>query len=184
MTATEQAMRRLGTPTTADLSPDWDAVFVRELPRIYNYFRYRVGDDMAAEDLTAATFEKAWRARARYRRDLAACSTWLVAIARNVAADYFRRANSPRARAEIPLDLLHADADAETPERAYARQAELAQLSELLAQLSARERELVALKYGAQLTNREIAPMLRMTESNVGTSLQRIVAKLRARWRE
>ena len=42
------------------------------------------------EDLTARTFEKAWRARHRYRRDLAGFSTWLLTIARNVATDHLR----------------------------------------------------------------------------------------------
>ncbi len=45
-----------------------------------------------------------------------------------------------------------------------------------------RERELVALKYGAELTNREIARMTGLSESNVGTILNRVVAKLRNEW--
>src|SRR6185295_9261766 len=78
---------------------DWNAVFAEELPRVYNFFRYRVGDRATAEDLTSAAFEKAWRARDRYRRERAAVSTWLLAIARNVAIDYFRRP-----RLEVALD--------------------------------------------------------------------------------
>ena len=53
--------------TTTRTDADWNAVYQRELPRIYNYFRYRFGDNAVAEDLTAATFEKAWRAREKYR---------------------------------------------------------------------------------------------------------------------
>src|SRR5262247_2575988 len=70
--------------------PDWDAVYADQLPRVYNFFRYRFGVTADAEDLTARTFEKAWRARHRYRRDVAACSTWLLSIARNVASDHVR----------------------------------------------------------------------------------------------
>jgi RNA polymerase sigma factor (sigma-70 family) len=62
------------------------------LPRVYNYFRYRLGNEADAEDLTSITFEKAWSARHRYRRDLAAFTTWLLTIARNVAIDHHRRA--------------------------------------------------------------------------------------------
>ena len=40
---------------------DWDALYADQLPRIYNYFRFRVGHGAVAEDLTSATFEKAWR---------------------------------------------------------------------------------------------------------------------------
>ena len=80
---------------------DWDVVYADQLPRVYNYFRYRVGDDALAEDLTATTFEKAWRARKRYRRDRAAFSTWLFTIARNVATDYYRRRHPT-----VPLSAL------------------------------------------------------------------------------
>ena len=40
---------------------DWDAVYTEILPRIYNFFRYRVNDQATAEDLTAATLERAWQ---------------------------------------------------------------------------------------------------------------------------
>ena len=42
-----------------------------------------MGAGPVAEDLTSITFEKAWRARHRYRRDLGAFTTWLLTIARN-----------------------------------------------------------------------------------------------------
>ena len=63
---------------------DFETVYQTELPRIYNFFRYRVGDDHIAEDLTAETFEKAWKHRERYRDDLASFSTWLFIIARRL----------------------------------------------------------------------------------------------------
>jgi RNA polymerase sigma-70 factor, ECF subfamily len=67
---------------------DFERLYRAELPGIYNFFRYRVGDGPLAEDLTADTFEKAWRNRNRYRYDLAAFSTWLFTIARRVAQDH------------------------------------------------------------------------------------------------
>ena len=54
----------------------------------------------------------------------------------------------------------------------------------LLAALPDRERELVALKYGAGLTNRAIARLTGLTESNVGTILHRAIVALRADWKE
>ena len=70
--------------------PDWEQVYAEQLPRVFNFFRYRLGDVADAEDLTARTFEKAWRARHRYRRDVAGFATWLLTIARNVAVDHLR----------------------------------------------------------------------------------------------
>src|SRR5690242_9386193 len=77
---------------------DWDATYAEELPRVYNFFRYSVGNNALAEDLTSLTFEKAWRSRGRYRDDRAAIGTWLLAIARRVAIDHHRRP-----RVEVPI---------------------------------------------------------------------------------
>jgi RNA polymerase sigma-70 factor (ECF subfamily) len=156
---------------------DWEQLYADALPRVYNFFRYRVGDDRLAEDLTSATFEKAWRGRARYRRDLAAFSTWLFSIARNVAIDYYRQR-----RTELSLDDIPLQADERTPDRTVEQRDEVAQLVRLLNALPERERELVALKYGANCTNRNIANLTGLSESNVGTILHRVVRRLREQW--
>ena len=72
---------------------DWQAIYAEQLPRVFNFFRYRlrIEDDATVQDLTATTFEKAWRARKQYQPDLAAFNTWLFTIARNTANDYFRQ---------------------------------------------------------------------------------------------
>lgn len=157
---------------------DWNAVYAEMLPRIYNYFRYHLGDGPQAEDLTSATFEKAWRMRSRYRRDLGAFSTWLFTIARNTAIDLFRAQ-----RAAVPLDEAAPAAGPALEEQVQTHQ-DRARLAALLAGLPERERELVALKYGAELTNREIAGLTGMSESNVGTTLHRVVSKIRRQWEE
>jgi RNA polymerase sigma-70 factor (ECF subfamily) len=157
---------------------DWDEVYRQEMPRVFNYFRYRGFERATAEDLTSATFEKAWRARDRYRRSRAAVSTWLLAIARNAAIDHLRRSH-----AAVPLEqtLLR---DQETPETRALRDADSRRLRELLAGLPERERELLALKYGAGATNRAIAKITGLGESNVGTILHRTIDGLRTRWDE
>ena len=156
---------------------DFEALYHAELPRVYNFFRYRLGDGPLTEDLTAETFEKAWRKRDQYRRDLSAFSTWLFTIARRVAVDHYRRH-----RTEIPLSqIIDLPEDGNTEDAAQA-QADFARLSILLARLADRDRELVALKYGAGLTNRTIASLSGLTEANVGVILHRAVQTLRANW--
>jgi RNA polymerase sigma-70 factor (ECF subfamily) len=157
---------------------DWDAVYREEMPRVFNYFRYRGFERATAEDLTSATFEKAWRARDRYRKDRAAASTWLLAIARNAATDHLRRS-----RATVPL-VEASVPDERTPEEAALRGEHIRRLRELLSELPERERELLALKYGAEATNRAIATITGLGESNVGTILHRTIGTLRARWDE
>ena len=161
-----------------DEAVDWDSAYAEELPRIYNFFRYRFGNRATAEDLTSLTFEKAWRERRRYRKDRSALSTWLLAIARNVAIDHFRKA-----RPEVVLDDSRAS-DAVTPEEELVRRGELRRLSDLLASLPHREREVLALKFGADATNRAIAKVTGLSESNVGTILHRTIGGLRAAWEQ
>ena len=156
---------------------DWGALYAAHLPRIYNYFRYRVGDGPDAEDLTAITLEKAWRHRARFRRDLGAFTTWLYAIARNVAVDHWRRR-----RETAPLEDAEPLDSGDTPEDAAARRSDFERLGRLLALLPEREREVLSLKYGADMTNRAIAKLTGLSESNVGTILHRTIRQLRAAW--
>ena len=156
---------------------DWDALYADQLPRVYNYFRFRVGTDADAEDLTARTFERAWQARERYRRDRAGFSTWLFTIAHNVVVDFLRSR-----RTQLPLDAALEMAADGTPEEDAARHSDLERLTALAESLSEREQELIALKYGAALDNRQIARLTRLTESNVGTILHRVVQTLRRQW--
>ena len=158
---------------------DWETLYRQELPRIYNFFRYRLGNDAVAEDLTSITFEKAWRSRHQHRHDLAAFSTWLFAIARNVSIDHFRRR-----RVEVPIEEA---SEAPAPgdlEAEVLRRSQFRRLSRLMDGLSERERELLALKYGSGLTNREIACLTGMSESNIGTILFRTLQRLRTLWDE
>ena len=163
--------------TSAAKEVDWEALYREQLPRVYNFFRFRVGDGAVAEDLTSVTFEKAWRFRHRYRRDLSAFSTWLFTIARNVATDYFRRY-----RRDLSLEEIGDQTDGQTPESSAIRRSEFRRLSNFLSKLSDRERELLALKYGSGLTNRAIAKITGLSESNIGTLLHRTILDLRAQW--
>lgn len=154
---------------------DWDALYADQLPRVYNFLRFRVGDDTVAEDLTSITFEKAWRARHRYRRDRAAFSTWLTTIARNVATDHHRRR-----REHVPLEAAEQLAGTSDPLARVEQAESFARLARLLERLPEREQELIALKYGAELDHRTIARQLGLTETNVGSILHRVVTQLRA----
>ena len=142
---------------------DWDTVYRDQLPKVYNFFRYRVGDGPIAEDLTAMTFEKAWRARHRYRRDVSAFSTWLFTIARNVATDHFRQH-----REFLSLEEAAESSDVRTPEDSLLRSSDFKRLTVLLTEMPDRERELVSLKYAAGLNNRTIAALHRAQRVKCG----------------
>lgn len=156
---------------------DWDAVYTEQLPRVFNFFRYRFGNEALAEDLTSRTFEKAWSARARYRRDRAGFATWLISIARNVAVDHLRAQ-----RPHVPLEAAENVPTKDTPHDEAARYSDIERLIAVVAKLPQREQELLALKYGAEATNRAIAELTGLSESNVGTILHRVVQTLRRDW--
>jgi RNA polymerase sigma-70 factor (ECF subfamily) len=156
---------------------NWDALYTQQAPRVFNYFRFRLGS-ADVEELTARTFEHAWRARARYRRDLAGFSTWLFKIAQNIGTDHLRAR-----RQHLPIDAALDVATEGAPDREAERHSDLARLARLCAELPERERELIALKYGAAINNnRLIAQLTGLSESNVGTILHRVVQTLRERW--
>src|SRR5580698_11280232 len=130
--------KRLREPGEAGYEPDWNAVYADQLRRIYNYFRFRVGSAHDVEELTARTFEKAWRARTQYRHDLAGFSTWLFAIARNVLNDHLR-SERLRIRAATFSDATRPA----TPEDQAAQGSDMARLATLMAGLPERQKELV-----------------------------------------
>ena len=166
-----------GLSRAADAEADWDALFAEQLPRILNFFRYRVGDGAEAEDLTSITFEKAWRHRLRYRKDRGAFTTWLYTIARRTAIDHVRAR-----RAHRPLDEAAHVAAGETPEDVAMRRSDVERVLSLLADLPERERELVALRYGAEMSNQELARATGLSATNVGTILSRTILTLRTRY--
>lgn len=170
--------RRMAADEQADEAV-WEARYRAFLPRVYNYFRYRLGDRPLVDDLTATTFEKAWRARAQYDSSRATFSTWLFAIARNVASEHFR--SRPE---HASLTVVESMAGTAQVEQEVANREEVARLDTLLATLPDRERELIALKYGAGLSHRAIARHLDLTPIYVGVIHYRTVRRLRAAWEE
>jgi RNA polymerase sigma factor (sigma-70 family) len=169
---------RITSLATRSKKVDWEAVYATEMPRIYNFLRYRLHDELAAEDLTAVTFEKAWRYRHTYRSNKSAFATWLFTIARNTATDYLRQQQE-----QVPLSET-AVSPAPSAEETISQQQDLALLRQLVAELPDREQEILALKYGAELTNRQIGRQMGLTAVNVGIILYRTIRKLRPHWEE
>jgi RNA polymerase sigma-70 factor (ECF subfamily) len=163
--------------STTSAEPDWDALYAEQLPRIYNYFYYRLGRRADIEELTARTFERAWKSRRHYRGDIAQFTTWLFRIARNVAIDYLKAE-----RRHEDMDLAMDIPSHCSPEQEAALSSDQKRLRALIEGFPDRERELLALKYGAGETNRAIAILTGLSESNVGTILHRLLQTLRSDW--
>lgn len=145
--------------------------------QVYGFFSYRLASRTEAEDLTQRTFERALRAWSRYDPDRASISTWLLVIARNLLIDHFR-ATAARPEA-VGLDVV---AESELPHAADV-EADLGLapgLADALKRLGDREREILALRFGGDLTGPEIAEATGLTLANVQQILSRSLRRLRA----
>ena len=156
---------------------EFEQMYDSYMPKIYRYISYRTGSQSVAEDLTSDVFEKALKHFDTYRQDRASLSTWLTAIARNTITDYFRK--------ESRVQVVREDdaPEEESPEPPVDDQVErleeARQLRLCLAGLPQLDQDIISLKFGAGLNNREIAQTLQVSESNVGTRLFRAVRRLR-----
>lgn len=159
-------------PGTAELA--FDQLYRTSRDDLYAYVASLLHDGPAAEEVTATAFERAYRKRRRFDPRKGEARAWLFGIARNAALDELRRRGRQAELAAEPADL-----DGAAVETGAERSEQRLALRAALATLAPRERELIALKFFAGLTNPEIASVLGISESNAGTRLHRAVTKLR-----
>lgn len=137
--------------------------------QVYAYAAYRLGDGPDAEDVTSEVFERALRYRRSYDRSKGEPAAWLLGIARRCADAAL--ASRPREYAE-PGEI----ADSRSVEDDTLRRMTLAAA---LAQLSGRDQELIALRYGGELTAAQIAELLDAQTNAIEVALHRALGRLR-----
>ncbi len=153
------------------------AIYNHYFPRVYNYARYRVRDASAADEITAQVFEKALVKIESYQPERAPFAAWLFGIARNTVNQYLR---FQRRHRWISLDLLFSRHSGDSsPEDTLILSESHTELMAAVAGLSDRERDIIALKFAAGLTNRRIATLTSLGESNVSVILYRSIRRLR-----
>jgi RNA polymerase sigma-70 factor (ECF subfamily) len=138
------------------------------LRRVYAYVAYRVRDRSEAEEITGETFVRAVRYRDRYDPRLGEPIAWLLGIARRCIYD---ASLQPRAASAGAEPAVGGDLEDEVVSRMS--------LASALAALSSSDRDLLALKYGADLSSREIARVLEMRPGSVDVALSRARARLK-----
>ena len=141
---------------------------------VFGYVCTLLRDRAAAEDVTALAFERAYRRRLTFDRRRGEERAWLFGIARNAALDELRRRRHLASLVADPEDVAGAGVE-DGAEVALRRTV----VRSALAELSARDREVIALKFHAGLRNAEIAHVLRISETAAGTLLYRAMEKLR-----
>ena len=140
--------------------------------RVYAYVAYRLGDGPDAEDVTSEVFERALRYREGYDRSKGEPVAWLLGIARRCTST----ALSARAADRPAPELAHAT-DGRSIEEDSVRRLTLAAAT---AKLSERDQELIALRFGADLTAAQIAGILDARTNAVEVALHRALDRLRS----
>ena len=150
-----------------------------ELYRLYadQVFRYlysRLGNVHEAEDVTAQTFLAAFEAFDRFRQDDNFAS-WLFTIARNKAMDHFRRNKK-----QEPELSEEASSTEDEPLSSVIQSEQAVALSRLIQRLPEEERELLRLRFLAEMTYGEMAHFLHRTEQAVKKTIYRLLARLQS----
>jgi len=160
-------------PSEAEVA--FDELYRSSRDDVFAYVAGMLRDRGAAEDITMQAFERAYRRRRSFNPKRGSRRGWLFGIARNAALDELRRRRRHISLAIEPEDELATRAAEDAAETSLRRSAVRA----AMARLSSRDRELIALKYFAGLSNSEIATVVGISESNAGTRLHRVIEKLR-----
>jgi len=149
--------------------PSFAAVAESELDAIHRYLLFLTGNRTVAEDLTGATFEKAFRTWRRFDPRRGTPRAWLCRIARSAALDHFRTEERRRRREERFARGAPQVDDSELGSSA---------LESALGQLSPAEREVVALRVLLELDGPTTARLLGISVTACSTRLSRALKRL------
>jgi RNA polymerase sigma-70 factor (ECF subfamily) len=161
----------------AKLDADFSELYRAHLRDVYSYSYYRVGNHHDAEDLTEQTFLQAYRHFERAQRESRGrpLRPWLIRIAHNLAANYYRdRSRKPQTALDDagPLAATH------TTETLVEHRDDLARILECVEELPDDRREALIMRFALGMDNREIARALGRTDGATKVLLHRAIRQL------
>ena len=154
---------------------EFEQVYVEHRERLFAFLVYRTGERALAEDLLADVFERAFRARNRFDPRRGSMKAWLYAIAGNRLRDHQRRAQVARASLERVISISTPTMSVDPPQDAIL---DRDQVMQALSVLNQRDREIIALRFGADLTASQIAHVTNQPRTTVETRLFRTLRRL------
>jgi RNA polymerase sigma-70 factor, ECF subfamily len=169
-----EAQTHPGTDPVASSWERFERLYRSSRDDVFGYVCALLRDRAAAEDVTALAFERAYRRRLTFDRRRGEERAWLFGIARNAALDELRRRRRLASLTADPEDVADAGVE-DGAEVALRRTA----VRSALAELPARDREVIALKFHAGLRTAELAQVLGISDTAAGTLLYRALEKLR-----
>jgi RNA polymerase sigma-70 factor, ECF subfamily len=166
--------------------------------RVSRYIAVRIGSISEAEELASEVFLRALRSAESYKETGAPMEAWLFKIAHNVVANYLRdRSRHPahvpidetiivanpspgdQSQARVPVDEAFSIAARENPVDDLERQEEIEQLHQAMKQLSGAQRQVLALRFGAEISSQEVAEIMGKNPGAVREMQSAAIKKLR-----
>jgi RNA polymerase sigma-70 factor (ECF subfamily) len=160
--------------------PEFSELYHQYFPKVFAYVYGRVQDREASLDIVSDVFEKAYM-KMKSLRSPESFGSWLFTIARNEVSSHWRKEKPAQKAAQEAAIEREIHGQPKSPEETLLHKERLASLSALVRGLPRREQEIIALKFDAELTNREIANILSTSEVNVRVTIFRALRKLRDR---
>ena len=163
--------------TVKAAAKELEAMYDRYFGHVLKYVCYRVDDLSSADDLTSQIFERAVAGFEKFDPERGHLRPWLFTIARNTVNDHLRRQKRWR---WFPLDAVRRrQSPSPQPLEQVTLQEQRRHLALAMEKLTARERDIVSLKFAGGLTNRHIGRLTGLSASNVGVILFRAMRTLR-----
>ena len=149
-------------------------LYRRHFGWIYRYIAFQLRGDPEVEDLVAEVFLRAYRAIGGYRSKGVPFSAWLFTIARNCVIDHRRRL-----RPSVSLEGVRRCLEEPSPSEVVEARATMDELSSALARLTEDQRQVLALKFGAGLSNAEVGRIMGKSDGAVKALQHAGLASLR-----
>src|ERR671937_511519 len=159
------------------LDAEFSELYKAPLRDVYSYAYYRIGNHHDAEDLTEQTFLQAYRhfERAQRESDGRPLRPWLIRIAHNLAANYYRdRSRRPQTQLDDAAIISEPHPTAELVEQ----REELEEVLSGVANLPDDRREALIMRFALDMDNREIARALGRTEGATKVLIHRAIRQL------
>jgi RNA polymerase sigma factor (sigma-70 family) len=141
----------------------------RLIRSVYSYVAYRIGDGPDAEDITSETFARALRYRESFDEQKGDPTSWMIGIARRCIAGHFGES----------VDIVSYPPEQPAPGNVADDSVRRLELRDAMATLDERDRELIALRYGADMSAKQIAEVLGLRVNTIEVALHRVLRRLR-----
>ncbi|KKP40998.1 hypothetical protein A2229_03650 [Candidatus Peregrinibacteria bacterium RIFOXYA2_FULL_33_7] len=148
-------------------------------PKVYNFVASKVGDREITEDLVSEIFTKILENLPKYQWKGLPFGAWIFKIARNCVFDHYGKSSRLKT---VDIDEFHYIKDESPhcePDKKAINNELKEKVGEVLKKLDKKEAEIISLKFFSELSNKEIAKALALTETNVGVIIYRTLKKIK-----